>query len=187
MRHVVLSGAIATGPRRMVHPTAPAGLIAPPGLRRDRRSRDAGTGASRANSAASSPGGADIVRRAVGTGERLHEASAVASFPVGFASIVEPPIVIEQGNRRAAAVSSKDAILDDTRNASGARRTGESFRGDTGEAPSALRPDFGSAVSPHHPAGASSPPPARRSARSRRPHPDCHGSARAAPRQASVA
>ena len=30
MRHVVLSGAIATGPRRMVHPTAPAGLIAPP-------------------------------------------------------------------------------------------------------------------------------------------------------------
>jgi hypothetical protein len=31
MRHVVLSGAIATGPRRMVHPTAPAGLIAPPG------------------------------------------------------------------------------------------------------------------------------------------------------------
>src|SRR5204862_7689042 len=31
MRHVVLSGAIATGPRRMVHPTAAAGLIAPPG------------------------------------------------------------------------------------------------------------------------------------------------------------
>jgi hypothetical protein len=31
MRHVVLSGAIATGSRRMVHPTAPAGLIAPPG------------------------------------------------------------------------------------------------------------------------------------------------------------
>jgi hypothetical protein len=31
MRHVVLSGAIATGPRRMVHPTAPAGLVAPPG------------------------------------------------------------------------------------------------------------------------------------------------------------
>src|SRR5208283_5374597 len=30
MRHVVLSVAIATGPRRMVHPTAPAGLIAPP-------------------------------------------------------------------------------------------------------------------------------------------------------------
>ena len=31
MRHVVLSGAIATGPRRMVHPTAAAGLVAPPG------------------------------------------------------------------------------------------------------------------------------------------------------------
>jgi hypothetical protein len=31
MRHVVLSGAITTGPRRMVHPTTPAGLIAPPG------------------------------------------------------------------------------------------------------------------------------------------------------------
>ena len=31
MRHVVLSGAVATGPRRMVHPTAAAGLIAPPG------------------------------------------------------------------------------------------------------------------------------------------------------------
>jgi hypothetical protein len=30
MRHVVLSGAIATGPRRMVHPTAAAGLVAPP-------------------------------------------------------------------------------------------------------------------------------------------------------------
>ena len=28
MRHVVLSGAIATGPRRMVHPTAAAGLVA---------------------------------------------------------------------------------------------------------------------------------------------------------------
>ena len=31
MRHVVLSGAIATGPLRMVHPTAAAGLVAPPG------------------------------------------------------------------------------------------------------------------------------------------------------------
>jgi hypothetical protein len=31
MRHVVLSGAIATGPRRMVHPTAAAFLVAPPG------------------------------------------------------------------------------------------------------------------------------------------------------------
>src|SRR5260221_14154677 len=31
MRHVVLSGTIATGPRRMVHPTAAAGLVAPPG------------------------------------------------------------------------------------------------------------------------------------------------------------
>src|SRR5271169_1486182 len=31
MRHVVLSGAIAGGPRRMVHPTAAAGLVAPPG------------------------------------------------------------------------------------------------------------------------------------------------------------
>ena len=31
MRHVVLSGAIATGPRRMVHPTAAALLVAPPG------------------------------------------------------------------------------------------------------------------------------------------------------------
>src|SRR4249919_2473389 len=31
MRHVVLSGAIATGSRRMVHPTAAAGLVAPPG------------------------------------------------------------------------------------------------------------------------------------------------------------
>jgi hypothetical protein len=31
MRHVVLSGAIATGPRRMVHPTAPAVLVAPSG------------------------------------------------------------------------------------------------------------------------------------------------------------
>src|ERR1700719_3566004 len=31
MRHVVLSGAIATGPRRMVHPTAAAALVAPPG------------------------------------------------------------------------------------------------------------------------------------------------------------
>ena len=31
MRHVVLSGAIATGPCRMVHPTAAAGLVAPPG------------------------------------------------------------------------------------------------------------------------------------------------------------
>jgi len=31
MRHVVLSGAIASGPRRMVHPTAAAGLVAPPG------------------------------------------------------------------------------------------------------------------------------------------------------------
>ena len=31
MRHVVLSGAIATGPRRMVHPTAAAGLIPPAG------------------------------------------------------------------------------------------------------------------------------------------------------------
>jgi hypothetical protein len=31
MRHVVLSGAIATGPRRVVHPTAAAGLVAPPG------------------------------------------------------------------------------------------------------------------------------------------------------------
>jgi len=31
MRHVVLSGAIATGPRRMVHPTAAADLVAPPG------------------------------------------------------------------------------------------------------------------------------------------------------------
>jgi hypothetical protein len=31
MRHVVLSGAIATGPRRMVHPTAATGLVAPPG------------------------------------------------------------------------------------------------------------------------------------------------------------
>ena len=31
MRHVVLPGAIATGPRRMVHPTAAAGLVAPPG------------------------------------------------------------------------------------------------------------------------------------------------------------
>ena len=31
MRHVVLSGAIATGPRRMVHPTAAARLVAPPG------------------------------------------------------------------------------------------------------------------------------------------------------------
>jgi hypothetical protein len=31
MRHIVLSGAIATGPRRMVHPTAAAGLVAPPG------------------------------------------------------------------------------------------------------------------------------------------------------------
>jgi len=31
MRHVVLSGAIATGPRGMVHPTAAAGLVAPPG------------------------------------------------------------------------------------------------------------------------------------------------------------
>jgi hypothetical protein len=30
IRHLVLSGAIATGPRRMVHPTA-AGLVAPPG------------------------------------------------------------------------------------------------------------------------------------------------------------
>jgi hypothetical protein len=31
MRHVVLSGAIATGSRRMVYPTAAAGLVAPPG------------------------------------------------------------------------------------------------------------------------------------------------------------
>ena len=31
MRHLVLSGAIATGPLRMVHPTAAAGLVAPPG------------------------------------------------------------------------------------------------------------------------------------------------------------
>jgi hypothetical protein len=31
MRHVVLSGAIATGPRGMVHPTAAAGLIPPAG------------------------------------------------------------------------------------------------------------------------------------------------------------
>ena len=31
MRHVVLSGAIATGSRRMVHPTAAADLVAPPG------------------------------------------------------------------------------------------------------------------------------------------------------------
>ena len=31
MRHVLLSGAIATGPRRMVHPTAAAGLVPPPG------------------------------------------------------------------------------------------------------------------------------------------------------------
>jgi hypothetical protein len=31
MRHLVLSGAIATGPRRVVHPTAAAGLVAPPG------------------------------------------------------------------------------------------------------------------------------------------------------------
>jgi len=31
MRHVVLSGAIATGPRRMVHPAATAVLVAPPG------------------------------------------------------------------------------------------------------------------------------------------------------------
>ena len=31
MRHVVLSGAIATGPRRMVHPAAAAVLVAPPG------------------------------------------------------------------------------------------------------------------------------------------------------------
>ena len=31
MRHVVLSGAIATGPLRMVHPTAAAFLVAPPG------------------------------------------------------------------------------------------------------------------------------------------------------------
>jgi hypothetical protein len=29
MRHVLLSGAIATGPRRMVHSTAAAGLVAP--------------------------------------------------------------------------------------------------------------------------------------------------------------
>jgi hypothetical protein len=31
MRHVVLSGAIATGPRRMVHPAAAAVLVAPAG------------------------------------------------------------------------------------------------------------------------------------------------------------
>src|SRR5438445_445914 len=30
MRHVVLSGAIATGPRRMVHPATAARLVAPP-------------------------------------------------------------------------------------------------------------------------------------------------------------
>ena len=30
MRHVLLSGAIATGPRCMVHPAAPAFLVAPP-------------------------------------------------------------------------------------------------------------------------------------------------------------
>jgi hypothetical protein len=43
------------------------------------------------------------------------------------------------------------------------------------------------ALSRRHPAQASAPPRVRRSARSRRSHPDCHGLARAARRQASAA
>jgi hypothetical protein len=42
-------------------------------------------------------------------------------------------------------------------------------------------------LSRHRLAVAPSPPPVRRSVRSRRSHPDCHGSARAAPHQASAA